>query len=364
MRIFLSEYLTCGAALHGDVPAASLAVEGTAMLRAIAADAAAVPGWKVSVAWDESLGDFGVPGVSVKPSRSPADERRNFERLTREADVTLVIAPEFDDILQQRAQLIEAAGGRSAGSTREAIALCADKLLLAHHLAERGVATIPTGAFEPSSTDLLMAKETVRPVVIKPRFGAGSIDTFILPSRAASSATWDSLRSPSFRDFIVQPFIEGRALSVAGIASTRGIEMWPVCSQNIIVGETLSYAGGTVRADTQNDELVTDLARVAVESVPGLRGYVGVDLVLPNDGPPVIVEINPRLTSSYLGYRRIAKANLAQRVLQPDAEAPPRAWDERPISFFPDGTAIREEEITAESRRRREDASESRFVER
>jgi predicted ATP-grasp superfamily ATP-dependent carboligase len=51
----------------------------------------------------------------------------------------------------------------------------------------------------------------------------------------------------------------------------------------------------------------------------GLCGYVGVDLIIPESMPrqPVVVEINPRLTTSYLGYRALAESNLAEWLLIP-----------------------------------------------
>jgi predicted ATP-grasp superfamily ATP-dependent carboligase len=53
--------------------------------------------------------------------------------------------------------------------------------------------------------------------------------------------------------------------------------------------------------------------------VPGLSGYFGVDLVLGEsaDGSQDrVIEINPRLTTSYLGLRRLARFNLAQALLR------------------------------------------------
>ncbi len=76
-----------------------------------------------------------------------------------------------------------------------------------------------------------------------------------------------------------------------------------------------------------------------VASVPGLRGWVGVDLVLPDDGPPVVVEINPRLTTSYLGYRRLTGTNLAERWLRGAANGT-IAWGRRRVDFRPDGEVV------------------------
>jgi predicted ATP-grasp superfamily ATP-dependent carboligase len=45
-----------------------------------------------------------------------------------------------------------------------------------------------------------------------------------------------------------------------------------------------------------------------------LRGPVGVDLVLTRRGA-VVIEINPRLTSSWIGLRKIARTNPARYLL-------------------------------------------------
>jgi hypothetical protein len=48
------------------------------------------------------------------------------------------------------------------------------------------------------------------------------------------------------------------------------------------------------------------------------HGYVGVDLILGNDpagGADRVLEINPRLTTSYVGLRAAAKTNLAEAML-------------------------------------------------
>jgi len=79
------------------------------------------------------------------------------------------------------------------------------------------------------------------------------------------------------------------------------------------------------------------LARRAVECVPGLLGYVGVDLVLgaAEDGSrDFAIEINPRLTTSYLGLRQLAKSNLAEAMLSVAAgTTPDLKWRQEPVEF-------------------------------
>jgi predicted ATP-grasp superfamily ATP-dependent carboligase len=64
-------------------------------------------------------------------------------------------------------------------------------------------------------------------------------------------------------------------------------------------------------------------------------GYVGVDLIFPDATPhqPVVVEINPRLTTSYLGYRALAENNLAEWMLIPRRFERPIQWRQGVVEF-------------------------------
>jgi hypothetical protein len=56
------------------------------------------------------------------------------------------------------------------------------------------------------------------------------------------------------------------------------------------------------------------LATQVVESIRGMRGYVGVDLVF-GDQDLFVVDVNPRLTTSYVGLHEIAGFNVADAIL-------------------------------------------------
>ena len=52
-----------------------------------------------------------------------------------------------------------------------------------------------------------------------------------------------------------------------------------------------------------------------IKALPGLRGYVGVDILISKD-EVLLVEVNPRLTTSYAGLRLALGVNPAGLVLQ------------------------------------------------
>ena len=98
------------------------------------------------------------------------------------------------------------------------------------------------------------------------------------------------------------------------------------------------YLGGSAPMPPTLAERAIDIARRAIDAVDGLRGYVGVDLILSDDGDKVI-EINPRLTTSYIGLKALSADNLMERLLQVvrgEPVAEPR-WLPGSVRWTPDG---------------------------
>jgi predicted ATP-grasp superfamily ATP-dependent carboligase len=56
------------------------------------------------------------------------------------------------------------------------------------------------------------------------------------------------------------------------------------------------------------------LAAAVATAMPGLWGYAGIDFLQTGTGP-VVLEVNPRLTTSYVGLRAALGINVAARVL-------------------------------------------------
>lgn len=336
MRVFISEYV-CGGAWAEGVPPASLLREGRSMLQAIAADAAEIAGCSVVTTWDSRIGEPRLDGVEIVHVEAPAEERRAFKRLAAQCDATLVIAPEFDGILLRRRQMVDDAGGRFAGPESDAIALCSDKLRLAGHLRRQGVATIPTRLLDVS------ARAAVEfPAVIKPRNGAGSQRTFLVRNAAELDRALSAFAGVAASGApVLQRCIPGSALSVAVLVYDAGnVEILPVAEQRLSDDGSFQYLGGCIPAviDPVARERVIEIVRRTCACIAGLNGYVGFDLILPDGAAePLVVELNPRLTTSYLGYRALAGENLAARILTASHPTEPIRWQSGEVCFTADG---------------------------
>ena len=231
------------------------------------------------------------------------------------------MAPECDDVLPERLRWVEEAGGRSLGSTVEAARLAGDKLRLAGLLRERGVPT-PYSVAWP-------AEASSYPAVCKPRHGAGSQATFLVRDegelrRAAGQARaegWDG-------GLIVQPFVPGEPASVAFLIGPGRRLALPAVAQHLSADGRFHYRGGRLPLAAESAERAASLAARAVDAVGGLRGYVGVNVVLGStaDGDAAM-EINPRMTTSYVGLRALSRFNLAGALLAVAGGREPPSWE-------------------------------------
>jgi len=329
MRILIYEFVTGGGwfSVEPNSPAGTLLAEGRAMLTALAGDFAAL-GCEVDVLHDVRLVPPSLPGARIHDVASAAVERALLGEISSQADWTVLIAPEFEGHLLLRVQLVEAAGGRLLSPNSQVVALASDKHDTAEHLAARGV-RVPHGiALEAGAP--LPASFTY-PAVLKPRDGAGS-----LGMRLVNAAEEVSTFAPSR----LEAFCPGTAASVACICGPREIVPLEPCFQRL---DDFAYQGGSLPIDPVLAERARALAVRALSTLPQPRGYLGVDLVLGDDpagDQDYVIEINPRLTTSYVGLRALSRVNLAgQMIAVAEGRAAELCWNASRVHFSSSGVS-------------------------
>jgi predicted ATP-grasp superfamily ATP-dependent carboligase len=310
MRVLVYEFVT-GGGWHscGDERAPdSLVAEGSAMLRALAADLVAIDGVEVDALADRRHLVDPLPYCSLHDVRAADEERHTLKRLAAAADWTVVIAPEFAGHLAARVQWVEEGGGRVLGPGSELVALAADKHRLAEHLAQRGVSVPPGVLLAPREP---LPEEFAYPAVLKPLDGAGSQGLSLVVDRETSLGPRASVTR-------LEQYCAGAPASVACLCGDEAIVPLAACAQLLSDDGRFRYLGGRLPLDPNRSRRAQALAVRAVASLPSPRGYLGVDLVLgddPSGCEDVVIEINPRLTTSYVGLRALADGNLAAAML-------------------------------------------------
>ena len=117
------------------------------------------------------------------------------------------------------------------------------------------------------------------------------------------------------------PALRARATGECRGLDKSGVDPSLCCRQRRILSEDgrLQYVGGRIPLPAPLAARATRLSDEAVRAVAGLQGYVGVDVVLgpARDGSlDAVIEINPRLTTSYVGLRVLTQGNLAEVMLR------------------------------------------------
>jgi tyramine---L-glutamate ligase len=339
MRIFVYEYLSSGAA--GDAfGMVSLQTEGWAMLSAVLEDLTRCPRIETCTLLDphRQLSAANWPTRTLVHVAEPAREEQTFRALAAAADFSLVIAPEFDGILERLCRWVEEERGYLLGPSATAVRLTADKLTLAYHWKTQGIPT-PIVLDTPSWS---APASFSYPIVAKPRYGAGSQATFLVHNdeglaQALLHAESEGWTSP----LLLQDYCPGLPVSVAFLAGGEKRYALPALEQRLSHDGRFRYLGGRLPLPDKLDRRARRLADRAVKDLEGLQGWFGVDLLLgdPEDGSgDVVIEVNPRLTTSYLGLRQLARFNLAEALLAvaTGSPTPPWQWETDAIIFDAD----------------------------
>jgi predicted ATP-grasp superfamily ATP-dependent carboligase len=322
--ILVLEFLSAGG-LHGDPAEAVLMPLGVSMRDAMAADLLALPGADLRV----TVADCSAAPAEALAARLPPAQAARLHRTRAHPGQTLldflgeqagahdlawVVAPETGELLPRCRERVGDA--RWLGSGADAQHAAARKSRTLARLAAAGL---------PVPDDL--AAEARR-WVVKPDDGAGAVDTVVLADRAAAQRL-AARRAAAGEPVILQPWVES-----ADSADDQACSLSMLCGPGLPGGaEPLALNRQRIRVDAAGqvhfdgiERLATDpadprwpalqaLASRIAAAMPGLCGFVGVDLVRHARLGWVPIEVNARVSCAWVGLSAALGRPLAAEVL-------------------------------------------------
>ena len=308
MKILVFEYITGGGFSQEDLPE-SLATEGLLMLETLIGELSVLASIELTILLDFRINSSKFPEnikiVKVKKGQSIYEL---LPILIESTDWVWPIAPEINSELEKISALVNKKKKGLLNSSLKAVTLCSDKFLTYHRLKSYGVAVVETNELNSGFP------EFPGKWVIKPKEGAGCIDTFFVEEKALFEKLKSQVENKT--DYIYQPYVKGELLSLSCLFRD-GLGWLLCCNRQKILNQRGQFKlmGCEVNIVTENLTFYQDLVVQVAGAIPGLWGYVGIDIILPETGKPMILEINPRLTTSYTGIYQAIGMNVAESVL-------------------------------------------------
>lgn len=328
---------------------ASMRAEGRQMITAVVADVCRILDASVTVVLCGScVADLHFNrNATVLPIADDVDAETFFQLIrqlcTSKFDFVLPLAPECDGTLSQLVNALESTGAKRLVLPADSVDLCSDKWATFQFLNRLSVPTIATYLIGDLH-QLTLPNDQL--VVVKPRDGAGCDgirrvlfrelllrwdarsdhdSRFVEEAVASRTEAWwkqvISERAESASGFIVQEFMQADSLSIGIIGRGRNQPplVLPLARQLVSWSENRpSYQGGEIPAtiDSRIARLALEFAQQIAVELRLTDGYVGIDFLLADEGQQLLVtEINPRLCSSYIGYRMATQSNLVEVLL-------------------------------------------------
>jgi len=306
LKILVFEYI-CGGGFAGQPLPPSLAAEGSMMLQALVDELKSLSAVELLIPLDYRCLHLLIPDqleiVGIHPGQ---DIIRLLPELIARCDAVWPIAPESGAVLAGIAELVVAQNKTLLLSAPAAVALCSDKLATYKCLIAK---QIPM----PNTRLLKGFNYPGGLYIIKPIDGEGCQNTRLIENRDDFALALQAIDASE--KYIIQPFYVGQSVSLSCLC--RQGQAWLLCCnrQHIDINQKqLTLTGCTVNVTTPFQDYYQRLVAQVAAALPDLWGYIGIDLIETAEGPKLL-EINPRLTTSYVGVRQATGINVAEQVL-------------------------------------------------
>jgi predicted ATP-grasp superfamily ATP-dependent carboligase len=300
LDIFVCEFIT-GGGLYNAPLTSALADEGDMMLHALLRDLLEIPDISLTVSRDVRLPAVSLPVETVAVDQDPW---ALWQDCIAQADLVWLIAPESEGVLERLTRMVPPE--KQIGCDAASVNIASSKLVTATLLSQHAIPIVPTWrASEPP----LMAASWIA----KPDDGAGCLETRYFDD-LDTMRQW--LAAGRQHSHVIQPWQPGVPASLSMLCYQSQAWLLSANRQHVTRADNgeLSYQGTQLNGMAQHWQAFAALAQQVAQAMPGLSGYVGVDLMVQGETLTVL-EINPRLTTSYVGLRQATGLNPAGLVL-------------------------------------------------
>lgn len=308
-KILVFEFITGGGFSQQQLPE-PLAKEGLLMLQALVDELSSVSAVQLTIVLDQRIKGFIQPkGSTVVKVSNEQCFYQLLAKLIEHSDLVWPIAPEMQGELQKVTRLVEQKSKRLLNSSSQAITICSDKLATIQCLNKHGVATVNGVQLDKFRQQFEM------PWVIKAKDGVGCLNSHLVCNHQEFIHIKSQIESKS--DYLIQPYIKGDSLSLSCLF--RQGKAWLLCCNRqliSIVNGQFELQCCIVNIATENYTIYQNLINKIANVIPGLYGYVGIDIIQPEQGQAMVLEINPRLTTSYAGINQAIGFNVAKAIVE------------------------------------------------
>jgi len=326
-KIFIFEFVSGGGYNQVDIPS-SLFCEGYAMLRTIIEDFKKL-GYQIITLLDVRISHLSryLKTDMVKLVKPEDEFLKIYTNYVKKSTFCFIIAPEFSKHLYNLTQIAKDLNKKILSINLNGVWLGTSKLETYKYFIANKVNTpksykIPLKGGE-MDVDFILQKfdQLGSSIIMKPEDGAGSELIYHFTTKDQILQLFERAKA-NFniaRSYIVQEFIDGDDLSISIINRTNSekindrdqiiLSINAQNVQNIDSNKDSYYLGGFT--PVENYKVLRNKFEKILKSMDltSFQGYFGIDFIKKADNSIYFIEINPRLTTSYIGIRNILDFN-------------------------------------------------------
>ncbi len=324
--LFIFEFVSGGGFNKIDIPV-SLFCEGFAMLRSIIEDFKEL-NFNITILLDRriQLLSYLLKVDQINIVNKTSNYLKKFTKSVEKNEYCYIIAPEFSEILYNLTNIVKVKNKNLLSVNLSGIKLATHKFKTFEFFNKNHINTPKTYLIPHVENHfdrdfiIEMFRRFNCPVVIKQEDGVGAEGIFYIETEEQIHKLFTDPEEKLERekDYILQEYIEGEHLSVSLIGTPSIPIILSINAQNVDLttkNNKSKYFGGYTPIENFK-EIKQELLKIFNKlNLSDLPSYYGIDFIRKRDGKIYFIEINPRLTTSYIGIRNIIDCNPAKLIL-------------------------------------------------